>query len=192
MMKLILSVAGVALAGGIFFFFTQPHYDTVRALQSEIAQYDQALERAHELQQLKQSLLSRFNAFNPADIDRLHKLLPDHVDNVRLILDLDNLAARHGLAIQNVVISDPSAERNTGGVIASASASRQKYGSLTLKFRTQGTYDSFVAFLNDLEASLRIVDLVSLKLGVETGPQAQSRTEPVYRYDLTIRTYWLK
>ena len=61
-------------------------------------------------EQLKQSLLSRFNAFKTEDLDRLRKLLPDHVDNVRLILDLDNLAARHGMALQNVVISEPASE----------------------------------------------------------------------------------
>ena len=188
--KLSLSVAGVALAGAIFFLYTQPQYDKVRALQSQIEQYDQALQKANELQQLKQSLLSRFNAFNPADVDRLHKLLPDHVDNVRLVLDLDNLAALHGLALQNVVISNPAAERNTAGVIASQGRNHQKYDSLTLKFKTQGPYANFVTFLQDLETSLRIVDLVSLALSLQSPGVGQA--EPIYGYDLTIRTYWLK
>ena len=89
MVKNLLSIAGLAVAGGIFFLYTQPAYDNVQVLKGRIAQYDQALDKAAELQQLKQSLLSRFNAFRPEDLDRLQKLLPDHVDNVRLILDLD-------------------------------------------------------------------------------------------------------
>src|SRR3989338_10618623 len=104
MMKTIFSVAGLAIAGAAFILFTQPNYDTAKALEAQIAEYNQALDKAAELQQLKQSLLSRYNAFNPADLDRLHKLLPDHVDNVRLVLDLDNLAARNGMALQNVLI----------------------------------------------------------------------------------------
>jgi len=188
MIKSIFSIVGLAAAAGIFFLFTQPHYDTVREREAEVAQYDQALERSSKLQQLKQSLLSRYNAFNPADVDRLHKLLPDHVDNVRLVLDLDNLAARHGMALQNVVTSGPEPDR-AGGAIANANGARQKYDSLTLQFRTQGTYANFTAFMRDLEASLRIVDLVELSL---VQLPTFSGGEPIYRYELTIRTYWLK
>lgn len=188
MTKTILSVVGLVAAGGIFFAFTQPRYDAVRALESEMAQYDQALQRSSELQQLKQTLLSRYNAFNPVDVDRLYKLLPDHVDNVRLVLDLDNLAARHGLALQNVVTSSPGTERPSSAAVANV-ASRQRYDSLTLQFRTQGTYTNFTSFMRDLEASLRLVDIVDLSLVQLPGVVAG---EPIYRYELTIRTYWLK
>ena len=194
MMKTIFSGAGLAIAGAAFILFTQPNYDTAKALEAQIAEYNQALDKAAELQQLKQSLLSRYNAFNPADLDRLHKLLPDHVDNVRLVLDLDNLAARNGMALQNVVISNPSSEGSQPGAISAIGAARQTYDSLTLKFATAGTYQNFSAFLQELEMSLRIVDLVSLSLERDSGSPAQgiSEGEPVYRYDITIRTYWLK
>lgn len=194
MIKMTLSAVGLALAGGIFFLFTQPTYDAIKVLGQEIGEFNQALDKASELQQLKQSLLSRYNAFNPADIDRLHKLLPDHVDNVRLVLDLDNLAARSGMALQNVIISNPSSEEGNPGVIGSIGGGRQKHDSLTLKFATRGTYQSFVTFLQELEASLRVVDLVSLNLEREVVAQSEAKSgaEPIFRYDITIRTYWLK
>jgi len=189
MIKNLLSIAGLAVAGGIFFLYTQPAYDNVQVLKGRIAQYDQALDKAAELQQLKQSLLSRFNAFRPEDLDRLQKLLPDHVDNVRLILDLDNLAARHDMALQNVVISEPASESGGTTVIGSIGAGHRRFDSLTLKFTTRGSYEDFSAFLSDLEASLRIVNVVSLSLTRESTNATGSLT---YRYDITIRTYWLK
>ena len=190
MFKTILSIAGLAIAGGIFFVYTQPNFENIRTLESEIAQYDEALTKATELQQVKQTLLSRYNAFNPADVTRLQKLLPDHVDNVRLVLDLDSLAAKHRMALQNVVISNPVSGETTPGVIATVGGNRLKYDSLTLKFRTQGSYTNFTAFLEDIESSLRLVDLVSLNLERITG--VSSTVEQQYRYDITIRTYWLK
>lgn len=189
MTKTILSIVGLGIAGAALFFYTQPTYDSVRALGVEIGEYNQALEKAAELQSLKQTLLSRYNAFNPADIDRLHKLLPDHVDNVRLVLDIDNLAGRHGMALQNVTLSNPTnnTEKSAIGVIGSG---RQKFNSLTLKFATQGTYANFRSFMDELEQSLRIVDLASLSLqGVDSN---RIGAEPSYRYDIAIRTYWLK
>lgn len=189
MTKLILSVAALAIAGAVLFFYTQPTYDKVLALEAEIGEYNEALEKAAELQALKQSLLSRYNAFNPSDIDRLHKLLPDHVDNVRLVLDLDNLAGRHGMALQNVTLSNPTATAEKGAIGAIGSG-REKFNSLTLKFTTHGTYANFRGFIEDLERSLRIVDLVSLNL--QEGSDNKPGQEPQYRYDITIRTYWLK
>src|SRR3989344_3048691 len=76
MFKLIFSALGLAVAFGVFFMYTQPTYQIIQTKKVEIKQYDEALDRAAELQQLKQSLLSRYNAFNPADLTRLQKLLP--------------------------------------------------------------------------------------------------------------------
>ena len=189
MFRTIISAIGLIAAGAVFFMFAQPTYDKVQATQAQIAQYDAALQKAAELQARKQELLSRYNAFNPADRTRLEKLLPDHVDNVRLILDLDSLASKHGMTVQNVVIAGQANTQNTQTVAGAIGTSKQKYDSLTLTFGTQGTYRTFQQFLADLELSLRIVDLVSLKL---TSITPTTKGEPPYAYNLTIRTYWLK
>ena len=163
--------------------YTQPTYDKVQAQNATIGQYDQALQKATELQTIKQTLLSKYNSFDPNNIDRLQKLLPDHVDNVRLILDMDNLAQKHGMAMQNVAVSaNPSQSAQTA--VGTISAAKQKYDSLTITFTVVGSYDTFRQFLADLQSSLRIVDLVSLEL----TPAASGR----YSYSLALRTYWLK
>lgn len=210
-MKLIIAIVGVVLSGAVFFWYTKPAYDSSLVLKASIAQSDAALDKAAELQKLRQTLLSRFNTFDPADLDRLQKLLPDHVDNVRLILDLDNLAERDGLALQNVDVS--SAQKQTAKsqtALGAIGASNQKYDSLTLTFSTIATYSDFVLFLTDLESSLRIVDLVSLTISSAGGAGAAAanaanafptsnarnstgpRTEPLYTFNMTLRTYWLK
>lgn len=193
MFKTIISIVAIAAAGAIFFMYTKPTYDAVKATTAQIAQYDAALTKAAELQQLKQTLLSKYNTFNPSDVERLNKLLPDHVDNVRLILDIDSLAGKHGMAIQNVVVSSSQTAKSSQTAIGTVSASKHKYDSLTLKFTTQGTYADFRAFLEDMQKSLRIVDLTSLNItrttDSATGPGG---TAPLYNYEIVLRTYWLK
>lgn len=186
MTKSILSLVCLVGAVALFIFYTKPAYDSLDGIQRQITQYNQALDKAAELQRLKQSLLSRYNSFDPADIDRLHKLLPDHVDNVRLVLDLDTLASKHGLALQNVVISAAAPENPAAAEIIGPSL--EEHGSLTLGFATTGAYDRFVTFLGDLEKSLRVVDVVELKI----TPAAAGASGLSYRYDIVLRTYWLK
>jgi hypothetical protein len=186
MIRGFISLFFLAAAVGLFFFYTRTAYDSVREMQVTIKEYDQALEKANQLQALKQSLLSRFNAFNPADVERLHKLLPDHVDNVRLVLDLDTLASKNGFALQNVVINAPQGASEEPAAIG---ANRDAFDSLTLRFATIGTYPNFVKFITAIENSLRVVDVVSLTM----DPDASAiGGEPNYRFDITLRTYWLK
>lgn len=179
-------------AGALFFMYTQPTYDQVKAANAQISQYNEALNKAAELQQLKQSLLSKYNTFNPNDIERLQKLLPDHVDNVRLILDIDSVAGRRAMAIQNVVVSSSQTAKSSQTAIGTVSSSKQKYDSLTVKFTTQGTYDNFRGFLDDIQKSLRIVDLTSLSITRTNEGAAGSTAAPLYNYEVTMRTYWLK
>ncbi|OGG73212.1 hypothetical protein A3A38_02350 [Candidatus Kaiserbacteria bacterium RIFCSPLOWO2_01_FULL_53_17] len=191
MTRTLFSLLFLAGAIALFFLYTKPAYDGVRAIQDKITEYDQALNKAAELQRLKQSLLSRYNAFNPIDVDRLHKLLPDHVDNVRLVLDLDTLASQHGFALQNVVIDASGPVKIAEQAAPTIGPNRQTFDSLTLRFATAGTYPKFVAFISALEQSLRIVDVVALTMDTDSAAPA-SGGEPVYRFDITLRTYWLK
>ncbi|OGG59455.1 hypothetical protein A3C86_00670 [Candidatus Kaiserbacteria bacterium RIFCSPHIGHO2_02_FULL_49_16] len=211
MVKTIISIASLVIAGAVFFMYTEPTYGKTQALQKEIDQRNLALDKATELKKRQETLLAQYNAFNPDAIDRLHKLLPDHVDNVRLILDLDRLASRFGMAVQNVVISRSLSETSEKTVIGSIASGKQGYDSLTLKFSTHGTYSNFMKFMESLESSLRIVDLASLYLlpdaqsnsstarpssviggGSKTASGQIQTQETPYRYDITLRTYWLK
>ncbi len=190
MIRIITAAIGFGAAGLILFFYTQPTYDSIQALQAQQAQYSGALDKATQLLTLKDSLNTRYNSFSQDDINRLQTALPDHVDNVRLILDIDNLANTHQIELQNVVISTPSSETGASGAIG-AIASADKYDSLTLQFTARGTYENFVSFLHDIESSLRLVDLESLQINT-SGASNASSASPTYTYNITVRTYWLK
>lgn len=177
------------IAGAVFFLYTQQAYDGVQASIAEMNQYDSALDKAAQLQAVKQELLNKYNAFPPESLARLQKLLPDHVDNVALILDVDNLASTYGLGLENADVSAPASASVSKTAVGVSSIAGQKYDSLTIKFTTHGTYQQFTKFVKDLESSLRIVDLVSLTI---SGGGDKNATEPIYTFAVTLRTYWLK
>ena len=178
-MKTLLPILFVVIAGGIFFGFIDPTYNRVRELRAEEFEFDQALNRSKELQQVRDELLSRYNTFAQDDLDRLEKLLPDNVDNVRLILDFDALASQYGMRLRNVSI-ESNEERAERGQPANGT---QEFNSLLLSFSVTGDYDTFRAFLADLENSLRLVDVRNLSFSAtDTG---------VYDFSVSLETYWL-
>lgn len=195
MTKILISIFTLVLAGAVFFMYTQPAYSSIQTLRGRITEYDAALNKSRELQELKRSLLARYNTFSTEQLDRLTRLLPDHVDNVRLVLDIDSLAVRYGMGLQNVTITRPEIVERATTVIGSIAIDRKKYDSLLIEFSMRGTYPNFVKFIEDLEAGLRIVELESLALdpeAVKTGDEQGLAEDFIYRYTISLRTYWLK
>ena len=200
-MRLIFSSFAILFAGLIFFAYTKPAYDNIQTVQAQIVQYNAALAKAKELDAVKQTLLSKYNAFNPSDITRLETMLPDQVNNIGLILDLDTLATKYGLSLEGVAISD---ENSSSGAVG---GSTQPYDSLGVAFSIHCTYAQFLQYVGALQSSLRIVDLQGISVGAGGTPTTGNGTTPslsaiagsstipdnnVYDFTINLRTYWLK
>ena len=173
----------VASAIGLFMVYTDPAYQEIKELQSQVASYDEALDKSQELKKIRDQLISRRNTFPAEALQKLEKILPDNVDNIRLIIDINSIAARHSLSIKNLelgTVSDSASSRSALAVGSSGSA----VGSVELGFAVSASYDDFLLFLQDLEHSLRVVDIENLSFDV--APESS-----VNDYTFTIRTYWL-
>lgn len=178
-------------AVGLFFGFAEPTYQTAQALEERNQRLDEALTRASELQAARDALLSKFNTMADSDLVRLEKLLPNSIDSVRLVLDVDTRARAHNIIakdfqLQNVV-------RTITTATPMEVVEQPKYGTVDLSFSAQGTYNNFLLFLRDLEQSLRLVDLMSLELTSSTAEAASaSPRNMTHTYVVRIRTYWLR
>jgi Tfp pilus assembly protein PilO len=180
-MRLLIPTILVLSSIGLFFVFINPTYGELKVLKENEAQYDEALTKSREIQTLRDELLGKRNSYSTADLDRLAKLLPDNVDNVRLILDLDGIASAYGIRIKNMQIQrDQTASSQQGAV----GPSQRPYDSVVLTFSFASTYENLVRFLQDLESSLRIVDVTRLSFTEPSGDLAE--------YTISIRTYWLR
>jgi hypothetical protein len=179
-MRLFTPVLFLAIAAGIFFWYINPAYLALKTTLARSAELDSALTRSRELQGVRDQLLSRYNTFPPTDLVRLQKLVPDHVDNVRLILDLDSMASRYGMRVKDVVIEGDKARVSRGQI----GEDDKPYESVILSFTVSGSYDTFRQFLADLERSLRLVDVVGLSF--------KSNENGVYDFTINVKTYWLK
>src|SRR5665213_2556137 len=103
----VVAVVIVLIALGIFFWYVSPtYYGKVAADQAQITSYDNALTAAASYQAKVSQLAQARSAIPPDELARLEKYLPNGVDNVQLILDLDALAARSGLQLANFTTTD--------------------------------------------------------------------------------------
>jgi Tfp pilus assembly protein PilO len=183
MRRFLLPIILLAVSAVLFALYTDPTYQASKALSAEVAAYDDALSKSQELRRLRDELVARRNTFATDQLTRLQRMLPDNVDNIRLIIDINGIAARHGLTLSNVAlgeISNASKERSNLAV----GDSGDPIDSVTLGFTLFATYDELLVFLQDIEHSLRLIDIESLEFDVNDE-------EPENGYTFSIRTYWL-
>jgi len=197
-MSRILPLLALVFAIALFFLYVKPTFSgPIAATRTQIASYNDALAAADRFQQ-KEAQLTQQRAQIPADsLARLNDFLPDGVDNVQLILDLDALAARSGITLSDfnttgnntttgtTPTATPTAPASTIPTLGQqALSSGDPTDSLSLTFKATGTYSAFRTFLAGMENSLRPLDVTDLQV-------TQSDTG-VYSYAVTTRIYWLR
>ncbi len=180
---------------GLFFLYISPTYTgdtgnspssakTITELRSVVADYDRALLTMKQIEEVRGGLLKQFNDIAESDRTRIAKLLPDYIDSVRLILDLNNVASKYGMSLSNITIADGVAAKNTPTSARPIGPDNKKYDSMNVSFTLAGKYDSFVSFVKDVERSLRLVDIISVSF--------TAAADESYKYDVGVRTYRLK
>lgn len=173
---LVASIAGFAL-------FIVPHYNNVRSLRAEAADYNQVLDNAKTLARERNRLVEKYNAFDAGQLAKLDAMLPTTPENVALILELDAIATQNGLALQNVKID--SSESQAPSAARPGTAANNDTGTLSITFTATGPYGGFVNFLQSMERSLRIININKVSF---TALEDKAN----YQYTVGIKTYWLK
>jgi len=185
---------GAAIAG--FLLVTNPLYQDISLQKDQIESYNEALDNSKALEAERDKLTQQYNSFDTENLSKLEKLLPNNVDNIRLILEIEKIASPYGMVLKDVkynTTSEDSSEQTTS-TVQKKDSSNKNYGIWDLEFSTQGTYNNFISFIKEMESNLRIVDISSIEFfsnansSIGINPSAQE----VYKYNLKVKTYWLK
>ena len=199
MMRFGLPAIFIGLSIAIFFVFVTPVYTQITDLKTELGSYDSALNNSKSLENERDKLTAKSNSIEKDSIVRLQKLLPDNIDNIRLILELEQVAVPYGITLKNVKYDTTPSEKipaNAGisqGSVVNGSVSNAEYGTWNLEFSINSSYDNFLNFTRDLEKNLRIVDVASIDFSSNvTNSNVSATASDPYQYNFKIKTYWLK
>jgi len=201
-MRFIIPLFLLVLSVAVFFVFTNPIYNEISLLRTEVASYDEALNNSKALENERDKLTAKLNSINPDSLLKLQKLLPNNIDNIRLILEIEQIAFPYGMALKDIKYNaTPVATTAAAGAAAISQTTQgvgsvqnpsNDYGVWDLSFSTVGSYNNFLNFTRDLESNLRIVDVSSIEFSSSGDTRSSTSTTEAYKYDFKIRTYWLK
>ncbi len=169
----ILLVASIVL----FLFIINPKKPVIEDLKTKRDDFVVVKGHGEKLKETKDKLIKRFKNIPAEEAGRLRNFLPDTVDNVRLLVDIDAIAKRKRLDITNIVINTQEAiqeDEGGGGV-----------GTVSISFTFISRYAPLKEILLELEQSLRVVDVRDIAVSTTPGSNAFGAT-------LTVDTYWLR
>lgn len=155
----------------------------IRALITRQKELNVAIGMAKELGKTINVLNGKYNQISAEEKERLDQLLPDHVNNIQLIIDVNGIAKRNSMILKNIKVST-SEDKNTNGSSKLMASTNPDLGTMLLSFSVTGPYSAYKNFLTDLSSSLRIIDISSTSFNTED--------KGIYTYNVELRTYWLK
>ncbi|MEA2715291.1 MAG: hypothetical protein QOG91_319 [Candidatus Parcubacteria bacterium] len=192
----IVAVILIVLAAGIYFTMTERIMGEANLVQADNVNYLKAIESAKQLLSERDKVRQDLASIEPADLERLNKMVPKSIDNIRLIIDLTNVALKHGFALQNVKATAGSAAPGAAGTPAyapapSAGSAANQNGisvptidTVSISFSIIAPYQQFIGFMQDLEANLRLMDVTHISMTAsDTG---------IYNFNVQLRAYWLR
>lgn len=187
-MNLITPIILVIISLAAFFGYVDPNYRgenldngkrSIQSLQAESNEYRTALSNSNKIRAQRDLLVKKRGEINPTDLTRLEQLLPDNVDNIKLVIDMNQIAANHRLTLKNLKL-----DTGVSGNADRLGEDNNKYGTVGLSFSVTASYDNFQNFLTDIEKSVRLVDVTELSV---TGNDTN-----LYEFSIGLKTYWLK
>lgn len=180
-MKTLTPVALIIAAIGLFYLYTNPQYQEIKTLRVKADAYDNAIIEAQSVVAKRNELVAKKQSFDQNDISKLSTMIPDSIDNIRLIIDVNDVARKHNAALKDIHVAGDSSI-----VSKEKSNDTKAYGIVTISFSTSATYEDFQKLLADYEKSLRLLDVaqVSVKQPEKGGSQ--------YGFGVSLKTYWLK
>ncbi len=151
-MRYITAVILASLSAILIVGYAYPTYESVAKLEERVVELQGYVEKATKAQAKIDELDTRYKAFPIGANERMNTMIPEKIDDVRLTMDITDLAAVHGISLANPSIKK-IADDKTGQI--------QKY---LVSFSVEAPYNTFRRFLNDIEYWLQIRDITNLSL----------------------------
>lgn len=174
-MRTLTPLLSVVIAVIVYLFFTSGQLDTIALRNAEIDEYVKAAAGYTAFTEQLNAKIAKKENRSISDKERLDTLVPERIEAINLLVDLEALVKKHNMLFGNVSVSD---EDNAS---AQEIDSVNTLTSVDISFGVIGTYDQFKVFLRDLERSLTIYEVIDLTF---SGTESEFN-----QYELTVRVY---
>ncbi len=175
----------VVLAALLYVFFTDATIGKIKVALAREQELSLFIEDAKQAQAKLDQIKERYENF-PAGADQsLRAILPDTIDPVRFVVDVNAVVERRGLLVKSPQVATIPPEKG----------SADKFTKHTLSFTVTAPYELFRTLLGDLESSLALRNMETISFSTQDSKRdASPNANPVnavHDYRIEISSYSL-
>lgn len=141
--------------------------DSIQALIKKEADYDATIQTAKDTVTLSKKIKKEYAVFDDATKEKMSIMVPDTINEVKLLNEITKMAILLGLPIDNLGVKD------TNG------------GEYNVYFTVETTYVEFKNFMSKFEKSARLYTLQSVSF-----PPGK-RDEDIIKFTVALSTYYM-
>ncbi len=175
----------IAVCVATYYMYISPTYTSASVLAIKKSEYNQALKKSKELIEKRDALLVAYNQIPPEDIDRLQRIIPNSINSVDIVTQVNALASPRNLEVRNVSVTGDKPESQNGAIIDPVTNAPYKTTNVTVTLI--GQYEQFTGFVRDLESSTRLSDITA----VTVKPNTKVSEGESFEFTLNFKTYSL-
>lgn len=187
-MKAYLPIILIILSVGAYYMFIKPTYSDVKILMEDKKNSEEVLQKAKGIITKRDEMTSSYNALSPEEKDKLKKIVPDVFDGPMTAYQINSIASKQGMIINDVKIIE--AETNSPEMMVTGE--EVIYKTHKVAFVVEGRYENFVAFIKDLDSSLNIIDINTISISISgTDKESKEVKSQSMKYSIDFQTYSL-
>ena len=162
-MRSLISFFLIGIAATGWFFIFQPEFTSVRLLRQDITGVEGLRNEIEGFITKRDELYREYQNIPPAEVSRLLAVAPDDPDIRNMVVTLEAIANRSGVALKQIEFAPPGS-----GAIGVTSGA---FVAVPVTFTIDATYDGFVSFLKGVERNARLIDVTDFSFGELTLAQ---------------------
>lgn len=172
MFRTFFPIAAIIISVIVLFTYVKPTLNEVKGIQSETREYSDVIANAKQFNDLIQTRVAEMDTIGVRNLARLDKFLPNDIDEVRFLYDIDTIAKKHRMLFGNISVEEDTEDDDSGTV-----------SFVEMSFALIGSYEQFKNVLKDFEQSLALTEVTEINFSAGEGDLIQ--------FELTVRTFQL-
>lgn len=223
MIKSISALIVIALSVGFGIFSVKPLYDQTEADRQSLQIVNDTFTDVGRINDLIGRTSQTLNVVDSTTLTRFNVFLPETIDPIRMANNLKQIGAKNGLVLMNIKVAekthDLSPQNGTAsstlglvanvlsleragvesGSVSTETPQEKKYATTKASFTVTATYPGFRLLLEDLEKSLGLFNITSLKFeqridsaAAPVKSNSKTPTPSLYEFSVELETYSLR
>lgn len=172
----------IIISGVIIASYVNPTFDSMRATQDETQEYREALDNAEKFNQELARLMDAANELTTSERQTLNRYLPNEIDTVAVMRDIETIANNNQMSIQNLSTVEEEVMPFFIPAQGQPQEERSALNATTFSVGLFGSYEAFKRFLRAIERNAYPLEVTSLQF----SPTSEGS---LYSYVLKLETF---